>query len=450
MPLVVLVSSMLAVILLIARLRVHAVLALFLGALFVALFSPGVPLADAASATATEFGVVCGRIGIVIALASVIGFALQHSGGAARISQAFLSLTGERRAHMSLWASGYVLSVPVFFDTVFFLMAPIIRAMYRRTGHNYPLYLCATLAGGAATHVFVPPTPGPLAMGATLGVDLGLLIIMGSVVALGGSMAGVAYGHWINRRWDGGNPLATVDATVDAEPAADLSRAPSTGYAFLPVVLPVVLIASRTILTTLELQFPGAELVAFLGDPNTALLLSAVLALDMARRTRGMTMSDLGTFSEGALATAGTIILITAAGGAYGAMLTRAGAGASLADVADAMHLPLLLLAYLMAALLKVAQGSSTVAMITTASVLQGIYASGMSGLPHPVYATLAISGGSLVVSWMNDSGFWVISRMARLSERDTFRLWTPVAAITGTVGFLIVVVLSWLVPLRP
>lgn len=448
-PLVVLVLSMALVIALIVVGRAHAFLALLAGALFVGLAAPAVPWAESATLVATEFGGVAGRIGIVIALASIVGLALHRSGGAERISAAFLALTGEPRAYLSMWGSGFVLSVPVFFDTVFYLLAPIARAMYSRTGRQYGLYVSATVAGAGATHVFVPPTPGPLAVGSTLGVDLGLLIVVSLVVALPASLAGVAYGVWANRSLTRDVvPVVSPDVLHEAETNRPV-RVPGLGLALVPIVLPVVLIATRTALTALKVTGPVMGPVALFGDPNIALLLSAVVALLMVQRACGWSRRDLATFSEDAIAGAGSIILITAAGGAYGGMLTKAGVGAALAGMAASLNLPVMALAYGVAALLKVAQGSSTVAMITTASILQGLYAAGGAALPHPVYATLAIGGGSLVGSWMNDSGFWVIAKMGRMTEGDTFRTWTATAAIVGTTGALVAAILSVLVPLK-
>ncbi len=393
-PLAVLALSMALVIALIVVARAHAFLALLAGALFVGLCAPAVPWAEAATIVASEFGAVTGRIGIVIALASIIGLALHRSGGAARISEAFLAVTGEKRAYLSLWGSGFVLSVPVFFDTVFYLLAPIARAMHSRTGKQYGLYVSATVAGAGATHVFVPPTPGPLAVGATLGVDLGLLIVVSLIVALPASLAGVAYGVWANRSLTRDvEPVIGPDMLHEAQDEAPI-HVPALVVALLPIALPVVLIATRTAFTALKVTGPVMAPVMLLGDPNIALLISAAVALAMVKRACGWSLRDLGTFSEEALAGAGSIILITAAGGAYGGLLTRAGVGTALAATASSMNLPVMALAYAVAALLKVAQGSSTVAMITTASILQGVYAAGAVGLPHPVYATLAIGGG--------------------------------------------------------
>ena len=441
---------MVVVIGLIVRARLHPFLALLVGAVLVALLTPAVPLTEAAGAVATEFGVVAGRIGIIIALASFIGIGLHRSGGAARVGAAFLSLTGQRRAHLSMWASGYVLSVPVFFDTVFYLLVPLVRAMHARSREGYLLLLMAVMAGAAATHVFVPPTPGPLAAAASLGVDLGLMIMIGVVVGLIASVGGLLYAGWAYGRWPGA--AAGTIAAIEAEAAvADgpVHREPGLLLSFLPIVLPVVLIASRTAATATGYGGPLAPLILFVGDPNVALFLAALATMGLLL-SQGHRLDGMAQLSEEAFASAGTIILITAAGGAYGGMLTRAGVGASLADGAAAFGLPLLLLAFLLSSLLKFAQGSSTVAIITAASVLQATYAaSGGVGLPHPVYAALAAAAGSLVGSWMNDSGFWVIAKMGGLSNAEAIKLWSVTAAVVGTTGFLAVVALNRVLPLQ-
>jgi GntP family gluconate:H+ symporter len=451
-PLLALVLSMTLVVGLIIWVKLHPFLALLVGAVFVALVTPTIPLADAATLVATEFGVLAGRIGIIIALASFVGLGLQQSGGAARIGAFFLSLTGPGRAHYAMWANGYVLSIPVFFDTVFYLLTPLIKAMHARARYGYTLFLMAAMAGAASTHVFVPPTPGPLAAATQLGVDLGLMILMGAVVALVGSAGGMLYAGWAFRRWP---DLATrVRHEIEATPVEASEDAatvhPGLALSFLPIVLPVVLIAGRTASAALGLRGPIAQLITFVGDPNVALFIAAIATMVLLVQARGMTMSGMAPLAEEAFAAAGTIILITAAGGAYGSMLAKAQIAASLTATASALGLPLLVLSYLLAVLLKFAQGSSTVAIITTAGVLQATYAGPEAlSLPHPVYAALAATGGSLVGSWMNDSGFWVISKMGGLDTADTIRMWSVTAAVTGTCGFLAVLLLQFVIPLR-
>jgi gluconate:H+ symporter, GntP family len=451
MPVFILLASMALVIGLIVWARLHAFLALLVGATVVAVLSPAVPLAGVATAVTTEFGAVCGRIGVIIALASFIGIGLQQSGGAARIGAFFLSLTGPRRGQYAMLASGYVLSIPVFFDTVFYLLVPLVKAMHARGRWGYTLFLMAVMAGGAATHVFVPPTPGPLAAASELNVDLGLMIAMGAVVAVVAALGGIAYASWAFRRWpDAARRMRDDIEQAGATEATEIEPTPGLFLSFLPIVLPLVLIAGRTAATALGVTGRPAALVGFFGDANVALFVSALATMYLLARARGVTRTRMALMAEDSFGAAGTIILITAAGGAYGAMLTKAEIGQVLAAHASAFGLPLLVLAYLLAALIKSAQGSSTVAIITTASVLRAAYAGpDAAALPHPVYAALAAAGGSLVVSWMNDSGFWVISRMGGLTNAETIRLWTATAAVVGTTGFLAVLVLQAVLPLK-
>jgi gluconate:H+ symporter, GntP family len=453
-PLLILALSMLAVLGLILVGRVHAFLALLAAGLLVGLLSPLVPAAEVASALATDFGTIAGRIGIMIALASIIGTGLLESGAAARIVRTFVDWLGERRAHYSMWASSYVLSVPVFFDTVFFLLLPLARAMHARTGQRYLIYLMALMAGGAATHVFVPPTPGPLAGAAALQVDLGLMIVMGIIVALPASLVGVAYAAWFYRRRlrvDPQNPDYSATPLLVGSPEEPPRGQPSFLLALTPIVIPVVFIASRSITQAYDREGGLAEAAAVVGDPNMALALAAVVALWLFKRARKLSLRELAGASEAALGAAGVIILITAAGGAYGSMLARAGVGASLQELAGTLGIPVLWLAFLLASLLKTAQGSSTVAIITAAGVLATLYAPGAvtTDLPNPVYVALACGAGSLVVSWMNDSGFWLISKMGGFTERQTFGVWTVLVALVGTTGFLIVLLLNLILPLR-
>jgi GntP family gluconate:H+ symporter len=451
-PLLVLVVSMAAVIGLIVWARLHAFLALLIGAVLVGVLSPAIATAESVTLAATELGAVTGRIGIIIALASFIGLGLQHSGGAARIGAFFLSLTGAKRGHYAMAANGYILSIPVFFDTVFYLMAPLIKAMHAQARWGYALFLMAVVGGAASTHVFVPPTPGPLAAASQLGVDLGLMILIGAVVAVVGTLGGLVYASWAFKQWPdlGAQVRAEIEQASAEEQGTQTSHQPSLALSFMPIVLPIILIAGRTIVAALGLTGPLAVTATFLGDPNVALFLALLVTMYLLVSTRGMSRIDMARLTEEAFASAGTIILITAAGGAYGGMLTRAQIGATLADYAAAMGLPVLVLAFLLASLLKIAQGSSTVAIITSASVIAGIYAGGdATVLPHPVYAALAAAGGSLVISWMNDSGFWVIAKMGGLTNSETLRMWTGTAATVGTTGFLTVVLLSWILPLK-
>jgi len=449
-PLLIFALALAFVVVLIVRFRLHAFLVLIAAAVLIGLVAPSVPAGEVMSQVAERFGKVAGRIGIAIAMAAIVGRCLTESGAADRIVRRFVSLFGERRASLSLVASGYVLSVPVFFDTVFYLLVPLARAMsVRERGRRYVLMVLAISAGGSATHVFVPPTPGPLVMAATLGVDVGLVVLVGLAVALPASLCGWLYAVWIDRRLGigirpvAGESLARLEE-VAAQPESEL---PGLAAALLPIALPVLLVTARTAAQAAGLAGAAAGVVDLLGDPALALSLAAVTALGVLARHRRLPIRGLADVVEGAIASAGMIILITAAGGAFGGMLVLAGVGETLEALARGAGLSALALGFGLASLFKLAQGSGTVTMITVSSILAPLVTA--SPPPYnPVYLVMAIGAGSLVGQWMNDSGFWVFRTMTGLSEIETLQTKSVMLAVMGAVAMLVTLLASRLLPL--
>ena len=344
-----------------------------------------------------------------------------------------------------------MLSVPVFFDTVFYLLIPLARSAARAEGRHYLRYLLAVAGGAAVTHTLVPPTPGPLVVAAELGVDLGTMTLVGLAVAAPSAVAALAFGRWADRRMP--VPPPEADAVPDvsaprpdgATPPPEGAALPGLGAAVLPIVLPIALIASDTVAVALDRPAP---VLAVVGDPNLALGVAAAAALAVWVRRRRPGRKAVAASVEEALLSAGVIVLITAAGGAFGAMLRVAGVGEALAGLADAGGgVALLALAFGTASLLKTAQGSSTVAMITTAGLVGGV-AAGVALPFHPVYLATAIASGSLVGSWMNDSGFWIFATMGGLGEVETLKTWTPLLAVLGVVGGATTALLAFALPL--
>ena len=448
-PIWILVIAIAIVFLLIIRLRINAFIALITAALIVGILSPQVELVAAMAETARIFGETAGKIGIVIALAAVIGQCLMESGAADKITRRIVGLLGERYSSLSLLASGYVLSVPVFFDTVFYLLVPLARAMRVRTGKNYLLYVMAICAGGAVTHSLVPPTPGPVAMAATLRLDLGMVILVGLAVGLPTSLCGWLFAHYMDRRLNielREAPGLSMEALKDLalKPEKEL---PGFFMSLLPIALPVVFIASNTLVNAIDTEGPLAQITGFLGNPNLALLISTALALILLGRQKRYSLAQLAKPVETGLASGGLIILITAAGGAFGGMLVMAGVGEALNALSDRLGVTILLLAFLLATLFKIAQGSGTVSMITAASIVAPLIAS--SALPfHTVYVAMAIGAGSKIGSWMNDSGFWVVKQMSGFTEVETLKTWTLMLALMGVVAFVLTLLGSWLFPL--
>lgn len=437
--------------------RLHPFLALIAGAVLAGSLAPGPGSAAervlaALDASAADFGQVVGAIGIAIALAAVIGDCLLQSGAADRIAGALLRAFGERRAAGALAAAAWALSIPVFFDTVFFLLIPLARALARRTPGRYPEFVMAICAGAIATHSLVPPTPGPLAMADRLGMGLGAAAGFGMLLGLL-PVAGVVFLSPLLRRGISVEPGADPDPTPSAGPAASAAptRQPGLAASLLPVALPVLLITGASAADAAGLEPAGAaSWLPVLGHRNAALFLAAVAAAAVLRSSQAFPFRRLAASFGGAIGAAGPIILITAAGGAFGRALAGAGVTEALGGLSSNTEGPaLLLLAAGIAAALKVAQGSGTVAILSGSAVVATLVPD-LAALPyHPGYLFAAVGFGSMMISWMNDSGFWVVGKMSGFTETETLRTWTLAAALVGLLGLLQVLLLATLLPLR-
>lgn len=398
----------------------------------------------------SAFGATCGNIGIVIAMAAIIGKCLLDSGAADRIVRAALGVVGERGAPLAFLLSGFLLGIPVFFDTVFYLMIPLGKALHVRTGRGYLLYILTIVAGATMAHSLVPPTPGPLLVAAELGVDLGTMIAGGLVVGLAAASAGFAYATWISRRAEvplRESPELSSAALLELA-KRPLSELPPLWLSLAPIVLPVALIAGGTTLDKLGLTLsPAAQTwLATLSDNNVALTLAAAVAIVTLVWRRRPSRAELAEGLSGALSSGGTIILITAAGGAFGAMLQLSGIVALIHAAPSGSPLMVLTLAFLVTAAVRTAQGSATVAMITAAGVLGGL-ADPMTLGCHPVYLALAIGCGSKPVAWMNDSGFWVICKMSGMTEAEGLRFIAPLSILMGLAGLATTLVVATIWP---
>jgi GntP family gluconate:H+ symporter len=471
-PLVILAVGIATVLGMIILLRVNAFLALITAAILVSLLAPG-EFSDKVARVAEAFGTTAGKIGVVIALAAVIGRCLIDSGAADRIVRMFVNLLGEKRCAVSLMSSGFVLSVPVFFDTVFYLLLPLARSMHRQTRRSYLLLILAMGAGASITHSLVPPTPGPLLIAGALGIDLGTMIMVGLLCAAPTAVVMLFFIGWLSKRMD--IPMRPLEGRgQEPEPLAD-EQLPGLLASVAPIVLPVLMISMHTVVTTLA---KGAEMApaagsvaagavtgvpfikrlesvtAVLGNANLAMLLSAAIALYVLWQRRRPSREQLAKIVESSLMSAGVIILITSAGGAFGAMLKQAGVGDAIqalvmADETSQLGgIPLLVMAFLIATLLKFAQGSSTVSMITTSAMLAAMITNREALGYHPVYVACAIGFGAQCLNWMNDSGFWIFAKMGGLTEVETLKTWTVTVSTMAVVGLLVTIFFATLLPL--
>jgi GntP family gluconate:H+ symporter len=457
LPLVILALGIAIVIGMIVVLRVNAFLALIVAAMAVSLLSPG-PVADRVGRVAEAFGATAGKIGVVIALAAVIGECLIASGAADRVVQAFIRLLGEKRCDVSLMSSGFVLSVPVFFDTVFYLLLPLARSMHRRTKRSYLLLILAMGAGASITHSMVPPTPGPLIIAQTLSIDLGTMIGIGLLCSIPTAIVVLWFVRWLSKRID--VPVRPLGGgRTEPDPLPD-DKLPGLFLSVLPILLPVLLITMHTVVSALAKEQAADSALkrvesctAVLGNANLAMMISAAIALYVLWRQRKPGREGLSKMIETSLMSAGIIILITSAGGAFGAMLKEAQIGPAIQSlsVGGSTHLSglkLIFMGFFVAFLIKFAQGSSTVSMITASAMMATLIPSTQVLGYHPVYVACAIGFGAQCGNWMNDSGFWIFAKMGGLTEIETLKTWTVTVSSTAVIGLLFTVLLAKVLPL--
>ena len=448
-PLLSLIAGIVVIVLLLVVLDLPPFIALVVAGLVVGISAPQIAFAEVPAEFATAFGENMAGIGIPILMAAVIGKSMIESGAADRIVRGFSAVVGEDRTEISLFGSSFVIAIPVFFDNVFYLLAPLARAARTRTGGNYTLFIVAVGAAGAVTHAFVPPTPGPLLAAGAVGANLGSTIVIGVLIGLPTAVvAGLGYGYFINSRLD--IPLrdamgTTVDE-LEAKVDTPTSALPGLFESLLPILLAVVLVAANTgVETALGAESAAAGITGFFGDPNFSLTIAALVAAFTFYR-----MSDFAgeTFSNeltDALQSGGNIAAITAAGGAFGAMLAAAGAGEYIAAGLENVGFGLLVTAWVIAAGVRVVQGSATVAIVTTA----GIVAPFTGQLTvNAAYLVMVIGAGATFCSWYNDSGFWIVKEIGGLTQAETLKTWTVATILIGVVGLLVTLAVSTILPL--
>lgn len=406
---------------------------------------------------ANGFGRTALDIGILIAMASILGGCLMAAHGAERIVISLRNALGPSRTPFAFLGSGLLLGIPMFAEAVFYLLLPLAKAMWRETRKNYLLFVMTIVAGATMTHSLVPPTPGPLFVAQAMGIDIALMMQQGLIVSTIAAFAGYAYARFADRRW----PLDVRSAAgsgpdspgaMAAHPAIGDTPLPPLILSLLPILLPVVLISADSALDTSTYGLPAwlLQLVAVLGDKNLALTLSAAAAILLLAvyGPAGASRTELvrKTVKEGVVE-AGEIILIIAAGGALGTVLRQAGMAELAAATVPTQKLLLLPIAWGITALVRIAQGSATVAMITAVGIVGPIALAG--GLSyHPVYVAVAIGAGSKIGMWMNDSGFWVIAKMSGMTEAETLKTVSVMVFIEGCVGLVATLILAAIWPL--
>ena len=443
--LVLLIVSILFIVIATVKLKLHPFLALLVAAFGFGILS-GMPLKDVVKSVNGGFGDTIGTIGIVILAGCIIGTVLEKSGGAYRLAESALRVTGRKNVPLAMAIVGYIVSIPVFCDSGFVLLSPLNKALAKRAGITLASCAIALSLGLYSTHTMVPPTPGPVGAAGVLGADLGMVILWGMVAGVVATFVG-----WVFAVKVAGRIFISPDSdqTGGTDTVTTSEGAPSAPKALIPILLPIVLIVLRSIAELPGKPFGEGQAVAllgFLGQPVVALLIGVFISFLLPKKFDLEMLSTTGWVGQSVVAAA-IIIVITGAGGSFGRVLQNSG-------IADVIGLGLkghesigILLPIVIAAGLKTAQGSSTVSLITTASlVLPLLPALGLDSATAKPLVVVAIGAGSMIVSHANDSYFWVVTQFSKMTVNQGYRLQTLGTLVEGAAAAVTVWILSLIV----
>ena len=421
----------------IAQFKVHPFLAILGAALLLAVLL-GVPFTDIPDVIGKGFGGVFSGIALVIIFGTLIGSVLERTGGAVALARAVERVVGKRHPRLAMMLIGWIVSIPVFCDSGFVLVSPIGKSLAKRSGISPVPLMLALAAGLFASHVFIPPTPGPVAAAGMVGLENNLLLVigLGVVISLLSLVPAYFFAGLVGKR---------VEAFSESpeNPESQLPNA-NAALAFLPIVLPIVLMALGSVASLVEMPQDVAAVLTFLGKPVIALMIALLTCLPLLMRQKAM--GQFYDITQSSLKTAGPIIFITAAGGVLGAVVVASGFVDIIKDAGGALKALGVVFPFLIAAILKSAQGSSTVAITTTASMMGLFNDSGSMmnalGFTSPLAAALvvmAIGAGAMTVSHANDSYFWVVTGFGGIKARDGYRTMTLMTLIMGITAIVLI-----------
>ncbi|UCJ15435.1 GntP family permease [Pseudomonas sp. MM211] len=435
-------GAVLLLLLMIIRFRLHAFLALVVVSIFTALATQ-IPFDKIVPTLLGGFGTTLAAVALLVGLGAMIGRLLEITGGAQVLADTLINKFGEHRAPFALGVASLLFGFPIFFDAGLIVMLPIIFSVAKRFGGSTLTYALPAAGAFAAMHALVPPHPGPVAAAELLGANIGLLVIVGTIIALPTWYFGAyLFGLWAGKRFNLKLPASFL---TDVERDASVAP-PRFGLVLTILLMPLVLIFLDTGLNTLSVMgtvdgnSTWVQFLRMIGKTPVALLITVLFALIAfsGRHTR----QHLEKVCEGALGPICSIILVTGAGGMFGGVLRTSGIGDALADTLSDTGMPVILAAFVISAALRVAQGSATVALTTTAALVAPMVAAtpGLSQFDL-CFIVVAIAGGATVLSHVNDSGFWLVSRFLEMDEKTTLKTWTVMETLLGSIAFMLAVI---------
>lgn len=429
-------SAVAILLILVLKLKLNAFIALLLTSIYVGLLI-GMPLGSITRSIQEGMAGTLGFVATVVGLGAIFGQMLESSGGAESLAHYLVKRFGKERAPWAMVTTGFIVAIPIFLDVAFIILVPIVYALSRDTKLSLLYYAIPLLAGLAVTHSFIPPTPGPVAVADIINAPLGWVILMGFILGIPTAViAGPLFGKYISKRIY----LKSPDTSADALPEFDPENSPSFRSIALIISVPLLLILLNTVSGVAVAKGVVSkslftDMVEFIGHPFSALIIATLVATYLLCIRRGMGRDKVLELSSRALGPAGIIILITGAGGVLKQVLIDSGIGGMMAESMANSALPPILLAWMLAALVRVTQGSATVAMITAASIIAPII--GEFGLNDPQRALVVISiaSGATLLSHVNDSGFWLVGKYLGMNERQTLQSWTVMETIIAFCG---------------
>ncbi len=424
---------------LVIRTKMQAFAALLLTSLIVGV-AAGMPLVDVINSIKNGMGGTLGFVAIVVGLGAMFGGILEASGGVQQLAQTLLKKFGESNAQWAMGLTGFLVAIPVFFDVGLIILIPLVYGLANKTGRSLLYYGIPLAAGLAVTHSFIPPTPGPIAVADLLGADLGWVILFGVLAGIPAMiLAGPVFGKYI------ADKIKVYQTELFSAPASDQNRQ-LPGFATIAAIIatPLLLILLNTLSSVMLAEdHQLRDILAFLGHPFVALMIALLLATYLLGFRHGFSREDIQQITTRALEPAGIIILITGAGGVFKQVLIDSGVGQVLADMMASSALPPILLAFIIAGIVRVAQGSATVSMITAAGIMSPIISTMQMEGAVLGLMVIAIASGATILSHVNDSGFWLISRYLGLTEKQTLQSWTVMETIIGFTGLAVALLLS-------
>ncbi len=430
---------------LVLKFKLSAFIALLITSIIVGAMA-GMPLSVISTTIEKGMGGTLGFVATVVGLGAIFGQMLESSGGAKSLADFLLKKFGTQRASWALMLTGFIIGMPVFFDVGFIILVPLVYALTRDSKKSVLYYAIPLLAGLAVTHTMVPPTPGPMAVASILGVDLGWVVLFGLIIGIPTAiLAGPVWGSFIAGKIN--LPAPEQFIINDTEESNELKRKPSFGVIALIIMIPLLLILTSTFVKlgidreTIKSSLV-IDIIVFLGHPFTALIIGTLFSIVLCLKM-GLSAQRITDLSTKALGPAGIIILVTGAGGVLKQVLVDSGIGTILAESIAGSSVPLIFLAWTVAAVMRITQGSATVAMVTAAGIMAPILPQFDYSQAYYALVAIAIASGGTVLSHVNDSGFWIVGKYLGMNEKQTLKSWTVMETIIGVSGLAFALLIS-------